>query len=199
MVAIKDKVLDLGFLTNPSKLTGMINILGDHLRTDLEIREMKRLAEIMKKIDMDEIVSKVLDTASDGPLVAVSMNGYYIKPRSGNWKEVQMIAHQIFTDPYIKKESARLEILNGTSLSGKGLEVSNMLKNYGYNVVNLDMADKVYVNTVLYDYSNGKCPYTVRFLKQRYNAEVKSDFDQSKTGVDIVLIVGENYINDSSN
>lgn len=197
LIALRNKVLNLGFLTNPSKLTGMMQILGDHLRTDLQINEIKRLAEIVKNVDTDGMVAKVLDSSTDSPLIAVSDGGYYLKPKTGNWKEVQRIAHEIFTDPYLAQENAKLEILNGTSQVGYGKEVSDTLISYGYNIANLDTADKDYSKTFLYDYSNGKYPYTIKFLSDRYNAEVKKQPANSNSGIDITLIVGKDYINNN--
>lgn len=193
LVALRDKVLNLGFLTNPSKLTAMMQILGDHLRTDFEANEMERLGELIKDVDTGSMASKVLDSSDNGPLVGYSNGGYYLKPKTGNWKEIQRIAHEIFTDPYLAEENARLEVLNGTSEVGNGKEVSDILTSYGYNVINLDKANEVYQKTILYDYSNGKYPYTVKFLRDRYNAEVKNQPTTSRSGIDIVLIVGEDY------
>ncbi len=199
LIALRDKVLNLGFLTNPTKLVSMMQILGDHLRTDLGADEMKRLAEIVKDVDTGSMVSKVLDTSDDGPLTGFSNGGYYIQPKTGNWKEVQRIAHEIFSDPYLANENARLEVLNGTSQVGMGKEVSDTLTSYGYNVVNLDTADENYPRTILYDYSNGQYPYTVKFLSDRYNVQVKEQPSTSQSKVDMELIVGEDYLNDANN
>ena len=195
LIAIKDKTLSLGFLTNPSKITGVIDVLGDHLRTDIQLDEMQRLASILKDIDTSTIVSKVLDNSADGPLTSYDNGGYYLAPKLGinNYTQIQQIAHEIFTDPYLQKENARLEVLNGTSQTGLGKEISDFLTSYGYNIVNLDKSDKEYAHTTIYDYSGGKFPYTINYLKDRYNAEVIDQPTTKKSGVDITIIVGDDY------
>lgn len=198
LIALRDKVLNLGFLTNPTKLVSMMNILGDHLRTDIQADEMKRMAELVKDVDTGSMATKVLDTSAEGPLEGFSNGGYYLQPKTGNWKEIQRIAHEIFTDPYLSEENARLEVLNGTTQVGMGKEVSDTLISYGYNVINLDTADENYENTILYDYTGGKFPYTVKFLQDRYNTKVKKQPSTSNTDVDMVLIVGEDYIEDAN-
>lgn len=198
LLALRDKVLNLGFLANPTKLVSMMQILGDHLRTDIQADEINRMAELVKDVDTGNMATAVLDSSSDGPLVSMSNGGYYLTTRTGDWTEVQRIAHEIFTDPYLAQENARLEILNGTSQVGMGKEVSDTLISYGYNVVNLDTADENYPKTILYDYSNGEFPYTVKFLQDRYNAQVKNQPSTSSTDVDMVLVVGEDYIEDAN-
>lgn len=193
MMAIKEKTLSAGVLANPAKVSAIMNVLGEHLRTDLQMKEIERLIQLFKEIDTSNIISKVLDNSADGPLVSYSNGGYYLKPKTGNFKEVARIAHEIFSDPYLVKENARLEVLNGSSTSGIGKEVSDTLKSYGYNVANLDKADKTYTKTIIYDYSGGKNPYTIKFLQDRFKAETKTQPTSSKSGIDITLIIGDDY------
>jgi hypothetical protein len=196
LIALKNKVMNAEILANPSTFTGILQVLGDHLRTDVQLDEMERLVELLKEIDTQNIVSKVLDNSTDGPLIDGSIEGgYYLVTKSGDWTDVQRIAHEIFTDPYLAEENARLELLNGTTTNGVAKQISDTLISYGYNVVNLDMAPKTYTKTTIYDYTNGKYPYTIEFLKNRYDAEVIAQPSTSKTGIDISLIVGENYLN----
>jgi len=199
LMALAKKATTLDILANPAKLTGIMQVLGDHLRTDIQVNEMQRLAELIKEVDTKNIVSKVLDNSAEGPLTDGNIDGgYYLTTKTGNWNEVQRIAHELFSDPYLQKENARLELLNGTETSGLAKEVSDMLISYGYNVVNLDKAPKTYEETTLYDYSNGKYQYTVKFLTERYNAKVITQPTSSKSGIDLTLVVGENYFDDQS-
>lgn len=195
MLAVKNQALSLGVLANPTKMSALVSILGKHLRTDLQLKEIELLAKVFKEINPSEITSKVLDNSVDGPLVSsVSSDGAYIlQPKTGNFKDVARIAHEIFTDPYLDKENARLEVLNGSNTVGLGKEANDMLKSYGYNVVNLDKASKVYSKSVIYDYSGGQDPYTVKFLQDRFSAEVIKQPANSNSNIDITLIVGDDY------
>lgn len=194
LVAMRQKIFDIGILTNPSKFSGILQILGDHLRTDIQLKEMERLATLLKEIDISTISSKVIDNSADGPLISHSNNGYYLITKTGDFSEIQRIAHEIFTDPYLQKENARLELLNGTNEAGIAKTASDTLISYGYNVVNLDKAEKIYSTTTLFDYSGGKFPYTVKFLSERYNAKVVSQPSSSSQEVDLSLVLGEDYL-----
>lgn len=195
MTALRSEALSAGVLANPSQLTNIIKILGEHVSTDIQLSEMERLAELLKEVDTSSITSKVIDNSEEGPLTSSTINGgYYLTTKTGDYTEVQRIAHELFTDPYLQKENAKLEVLNGTSQAGLGTDLSNTLKSYGYNVINVDKSDKQYQQTTIYDYSNGKYPYTVKFLTDRYNATAAKPTTTSKTGADIEIIVGNDYI-----
>lgn len=194
MLAFKDKILSLGFLTNPAKISGMLQILGDHLRTDIQLDEMKRMVELAQSIDTSNIASRVLDNSADGPLKSFSNGGYYLTTKTGDWSEVQSIAHEIFTDPYLEQENASIEVLNGTDTVGTAKNISDSLTSYGYNIVNLDTSEKHYTKTTIYDYSNGAYPYTIKFLSERYDAEVIEQPTNDKTGIDLTLIIGDDNL-----
>lgn len=196
MVAVRDKALSLGVLANPKKISEILKILGEHLRTDIQLWEMERLFEIAKDIDTSQIVTKVLDNSQEGLLISGAVEGgYYLIPRAGlgNYKEIQRLAHEIFSDPYLAKENAKIEILNGSSKSGQALEVANLLKSYGYNVINVDKNPKIVAKSVIYDYTKGKKPFTTKFLSDRFKAEVITQPTTSQSAAEIVLIVGEDY------
>lgn len=98
LVAIKDKALTLGVLSNPKKVSDLLTTLGDHLRMDFNLSELERFIVLMKDIDKNQIINKVLDTGAGGPLIGgVEEDGVYrIRPR-GDGKELQEIAQDIFT------------------------------------------------------------------------------------------------------
>lgn len=194
LVAFREKVFSLGILTNPSKMMGIMQVLGDHLRTDMQTKELERMLTIVKDIDTKNIASRVLDNSVDGPLQTSTDGGYYLVPKAGNYTEIQRIAHELFTDPYLQKENAKIEVLNGTQTTGKGKEASDFLESYGYNIVSLEKADKIYDKTVIYDYSNNKYPFTLNYLSDRYKAEIIKK-PSNGNGADITLIIGEDQLN----
>jgi LCP family protein required for cell wall assembly len=196
LVAIKQKALSLNILTNPKKLVDILQIMGDHVSTDLQTWEIEKLVTLLKDVDTSNIVMKVLDNSSEGSLVSEDIDGgYYLVPKAGvgNFTQIQRIAHEIFSDPYLGKENAQLEILNATGQAGAAKEVQDTLASYGYNVVQIDTNPTVSSKTVIYDYSNGKNPYTVEYLKKRYNAEVITQSSKSST-IDLSLVLGQDYL-----
>lgn len=197
MTAVKEKALSSGVLTNPKKLTEIIKILGDHVRTDLKVNEMERVFSIVKNINDTDIISKVIDNSTDGPLVSGQVEGgYYLTPRAGigNYKDIQTIAHSIFTDPYLAKENAKIEVLNGTGSAGEALEVADLLGSFGYNIYKIDKNEVASPTTVIYDYSNGKFPFTSKFLSDRFQTKISIQPRPKDTASDIKIVLGKDYL-----
>jgi hypothetical protein len=183
-------------MANPAKLSALMNIVGDHFRTDMQLWEMERFMNILKDVNTQEIAQRVLEDSPEGLLKSSNINGAYVLlPRSGNYKEIQALAHSIFTEPYIMKEKARIEIQYQGKNSALGKQVEDRLKEFGYNVVSVVQAPMGdYPETTITDYSKGNKPYTIQLLKNRFNnAKMLSDNNSARTDVDIVIVLGDNY------
>jgi hypothetical protein len=179
-------------------VTNLIKILGDHLRMDFEVWEIERLIDIAKEVDTSKVITKVLDDSQNGPLVADNVNGMFIlRPKAGlnDFSEIRYIAHQIFTDPYLARESAKIEIQNGTKKAGLASQVSKLLKSYGYTVVKVGNTPKgtTYSKTQIIDYTSGNKPFTIKFLENRFSAQSKTENPTAGLGIDILIIIGEDY------
>lgn len=194
MSAVKEKTLSLNILANPKKVTDIINILGDHIRTNMPIDEIYALWNIGKNIDTTNIISEVLDTAQDGPLLAAQdYRGYYIYPRKGidKFSDLQLIAKNLFKEDSDDIAKAKVEVLNGTNQRGVASTVSQYLSSYGYNVVRIGDASSPANKTIVYDYSGGK----YRLIAQQIANHLQASFNTKETtaNVDIQVIVGEDY------
>jgi len=108
----------------------------------------------------------------------------------------------IFVDHYITDENAKIEVQNGSGVTGLAGQVVKSLQSAHYNVGAAVNAPESVVQTVLYDYTNGKKPYTINYLEQRFKvkAQVVSaptpSVDASGntiTAPDIRIILGSNY------
>ena len=194
--AVRSKALSLEILSNPKKIAEMIDLLGDHLRTDLQPWEMEKLAEIAKDVDPSLVVNAVLDDSADNYLYGDSVSGvgYVLRPNAGDFSEIQKYAHSIFQDAFLSKEAATIVVQNGTERQGLGQRIADKLTGYNYNVTSVSDADKKdYQKTVIIDYTGGKKPYTLSFLQKRLSAEVKKESSQNPPA-DLLIIVGENAI-----
>lgn len=171
LFAIEQKALSINVLANPQKLTSILDILGEHVRMDLSAQDMQRLFTFVKDLNRDRITNTVLDNSADGPLKTVNDGGYYLVPKTGNYKEIQRIAHSVFTDPYLKKEAAGVEIINATGAAGAAKDLQLDLESRGYTVTDVDTAETT-ATTTLYDYSNGSAPFTAKLLSERLGVTV---------------------------
>lgn len=192
MQAFKDKVTSSSTWSNPEKMISLISSLGSSVKTDLTPNEIKSLIKIIKNIDKTKIVTKVLDNGASGPLVSDSSTGAsYLKTKTGNWKEVQKIAHEIFADPYLKHEAANIRIINASGATSAGQNWATLLKSYGYNIVDVQTAKTTQKTSEIDDYSNGGKKYTLQFLSSRLNASVITKKTSPTGSIDLELIIGQ--------
>ncbi len=197
MEAIKEKATSLGVISNPVKITQIINTIGDHLQTDLQLSDIEQLAVMMKDVNASNITTKVLDTSAGSPLTSADdSRGYVEIPKDGDYtyKSVAEYAHQIFTDPYIAKENATIEVRNASGNSALTDQVSYMLKSYGYNVSKVVDSQTTQTQTQLLDNSSGQDPFTANYLSKRFNvADTPSSKQSDNSNSDFVIIIGSNY------
>jgi hypothetical protein len=211
LVALRQKALQLSTLTNPVKVTALINAIGDHVKTDLQLDEINKLAQIAAGIDASKIVNKVLNTDDDNYLVfgPESLGAGSIEtPKAGlfNYTDIQDFVKNIFVDHYITDENAVVEVQNGTGVSGAAATAVNSLKMAHYNVLPATNAAATVPKTVIYDYTNGKKPYTVKYLEIRFGvtaqkATLPSASPTASAGQtpQIRIILGSDYAAASSN
>jgi LCP family protein required for cell wall assembly len=207
--ALKNKAMQLSTLTNPLKLTELINAVGSHVKTDFQPNEITKMASIVKSIDPAKVTNKVLDTVgTDSLLVDASGKidgaGSIELPRKGNfdYTDIQDFVKNIFVDHYITDENAKVEVQNGSGLAGVAAQVVKSLKAAHYNVGDPLNATNHYTKTVIYDYTGGKKPYTINYLERRFG--VKAQRTSSPTPAtdasgntlpvpDIRIILGSDY------
>lgn len=191
--AIREKALTVGVLGNPKKITEVMGILGDHVKTDLSVWETERFIQLWRDVDQSKILTKVLDNDTDGSLVAQSGDGrgYILMPRTGDFTEIQQIAHEIFTDPYLRDEKAVISFINATGNSAIGKQIVTTLKRYGYQITDETPKDQAKAaKTQLIDHTKRK-PYTRKFLESRF--KTKAGSSEVTSIQDITLIVGTDY------
>lgn len=196
--AAKDKVLSRNTLTNPATLTKIIGQLESHIGTNLQISEMIKLWNMFKDVQKAQITNKVLDNSVSGLLMDSRGDGgaYILLPRGNSFKPIRDMIDTIFGDilqasssssdisvpkmansETIKikkiKESATIEILNGTWISGIASKASADLKEAGFTVLKLgNSQERNYTRNTIYDLTYGTKKEALEALKTAYNAEV---------------------------
>jgi len=195
MLAVKEKVTTAGLLASPSKIADLINILGDHIRTNMQPSEIRALFDISKSLDTTNIINKVLDTSPGGPLVQnQDSRGYYIYPRKGidNFSDLQKIAKDLFVSNPEAVTAAKIEVSNGAGRGGLASSVAHYLESYGFSVTKIDTASSVSAKTIVYDYSGGKYSSLAEQIGSLLKVQsLKSEI--TRQGVDIQVLVGQDY------
>jgi LCP family protein required for cell wall assembly len=100
---IKDKMMSAGTLTDFEKINGILNSLGDNVRSDLELWEMKRFHDIYAGMQNPQIFQRVLENSEEGllynPTNFDKAAGYILLPLGDNYDRIHAMAKDIFSLP----------------------------------------------------------------------------------------------------
>ncbi len=200
IVALKSKVFSVGTFSNPAKISQLIDTFGSRVQTNLSLGEITKLYNLGQKIDSAKIQSVSL--VDEPNVLIVGQNspslGSIQVPAEGLYRygEIRSFVRNTLKDGFIKKENPGLVVLNGTNTAGLATTQSNILKSYGYNVVQTgDAPDKNVTNTILVDLKKSDKKYTKRYLELRYKTTATTSLPAGITppeNADFVIIVGQN-------
>lgn len=177
LIAIRNKALSAGTLTNIGSVTKLIDALGNNLRTNIqtaEIRTIMQVANDVKSTDIHTISlvaddNKVMSTGNyNGASVVMPAAGIY------EYSEIQeYIKKNISSDPVVR-EAAPIVVLNGTGQSGFGQTNADELTAKGYNVVLVSNApDGTYGKVEIYQIGSDN-PETAKKLAKTYGVTIKT-------------------------
>jgi LCP family protein required for cell wall assembly len=99
---IKDKALSAGTLTDFNKINGILNSLGDNVRTDMQAWEIKRLWELEQGMKNPTMSQRVLENTEEGLLYNPQQTpetGYILLPIGDNYDKIKDAFANIFNLP----------------------------------------------------------------------------------------------------
>lgn len=200
MEAIRGKALSAGTLANPVALGKLVNAAGKNIETDLSVHNLMRLQELTNGLDSSRTTNVVFNLDPDGFLVSSNSSSNLV-PAAGDFDDIQQFVKNIFTVGPIWKEHTKLVIQNGTLTTGVAGAFQEDLKGKGYplgleTITNALKRD--YATTQIIDYSGGKKPNTVNYLKGLLKVESTTPeaLGLPATSVkpgDVVVILGADY------
>lgn len=206
VIAIAKKATSVGVLTSPTKVTQLFGALGNNVATDLTIQNVLRLAQIGKKINLNNLGS---DTYSDSGASALLTN--YTDPSSGqealipkagldDFTQLQQYYQQLTSSNPIVKEGATVTVLNGSDVDGLAKTEETALEAKGVSVSSIADASTEYPGTMIIDNSNGADPQTKALLQQMFpgtvvTADTGSAEAEEAEGysTNFVVVLGQNW------
>jgi len=104
LVAIKDKASSAGTLSNPVKVGKLFDSLGNNIKTDMKLAEVKRLYTLSKEIPNADITSATLNNGKDIQLIEGYTNRYgqsTLVPTAGvdDYSEIQTYIRELMAKP----------------------------------------------------------------------------------------------------
>ncbi|MBC7581255.1 LCP family protein [Aeromicrobium sp.] len=189
ILALKSKVLSAGTLSNPLKISGLLNAFGDNLVTDMSLSEGMRAYDLTKAVDNSKIQTVDLVTPPNNLITTGTIQSASVAyPRAGtfSYADIQKYMLQLFTPPAAATstattttgattatttapETAAISVLNGTARAGLAGTQSVVIKAAGYTIAQTGNApSQAYAKTTVVDFSNGANPKTKKYLETLY-------------------------------
>ena len=199
LIGIKDKIFEKNL--SITDFIDLASALGDNLRTNFSINEMKSLAHLTFDFDFDNMRQLSLyDPSNDIYFMTTGTldNGIsYVFPRAGvgNYDDIQdYVATHLSNDPRVYEEPSII-ILNATDTAGLASTERDKLTEAGYYVANIDNAPEgIEFKDDYTIYGNGNKPGTKDMLEKFYNnAHFKSISEAPESitrDYDFVIILG---------
>jgi polyisoprenyl-teichoic acid--peptidoglycan teichoic acid transferase len=208
----RSKAFSIGTLLNIPAVNNIMNILGDHFRTDIPLDEMDSFLDLSKKIDTHLTINKVLDAGKVNSLMAVShvmmgrVRAFILVPRMGKYDEIKDVSKNIFDlDLIERKKNAVLEedstvaIVNATGINGFNKKVAALLNKMGYSEkssAEISVTDMG--QTAVYDLTGGLKPFSLEDISAKFGAPVQdilpADLAKPCQGADFCLLAGTDLL-----
>lgn len=184
IVAIKEKAMSSGTLTDIGKVMGIIDAIGKNLRTNFDTSEIRTLTSLAKDIPSSSVQSISL---IDNQLVDPSG-----QPRAGlyNFSKIQaFLKKKLSTDPLLA-EGAQVTVLNGSGVTGAAQKQVDTLADIGIDATAGNAPSGDYSANVIYQL-NDKKPATAKKLTELYGVTPVTTAPPVTVneGVDFIIIL----------
>jgi anionic cell wall polymer biosynthesis LytR-Cps2A-Psr (LCP) family protein len=187
--AIREKALSAGVLTDFGKVNGVLDALGNNLRTTFEANEIRTLVSLAKDIKDSDIQSiSLIDEAE--PI----LNGN-AQPTAGkfNFGPLQAyIKRKLSSNPVIREE-AKVIVLNGSGIVGVAQKEAEKLETDGFLISEVANAPAgTYEAVEIYQIGDGKTGTKAK-LESLFGTKVKTTAPPTTVaeGTNFVVIIGK--------
>lgn len=179
LIALKNKAVSAGVMTNPAKLSSLSDAIGNNVKTDFKVSEVRRLYDLVKDINGGNIKSIGLNDANGKSLLAsyAAPGGQSaLIPAEGldNFYDIQaFINRQTSTNPVVQ-EAADVVVLNSTTTDGLANKARKRLTEKNLTVTEIGDAGDVPVaaKTTIIDNTKATKPATLTLLTQLFGKQV---------------------------
>jgi LCP family protein required for cell wall assembly len=216
--ATRSKAFSLGTMLNLLEVSKLLDTLGEHLRTNIQIDELNSFLDLISKIDTHTTLNKVLDAGKPDSVMAVShvflggVRAFILIPRTGKYDETQDIAKNIFDldlinrkKTAIKIEDASVTIINSSNVKGFDGKLKSLLDKFGYttSISQIKAIKTSYWSkptnssndTTVYDLTGGIKPFSLEDISKKLGAKISiypTDAVSTQCqGADFCLVAGK--------
>ena len=209
LTAVKEKIVKKGM--DIPAMIALVNALGDNIRTNVKVDEMKTGAHLLSGFNSENIKTLPLANLPDGityvanasyPVQGINIS--YVIPAAGlnNYTKIHQYIQKAITENVDSVATARLLVLNGSGERGAASDEKLELEKVGFKNIETDNAPTSdYQDITIYQI--GEKPVAKKGLTDYYKIEVKdkSELPQGvkSHGYDFVIIRGKEITKKTTN
>lgn len=162
LVAIRNKALSFGALSNPLTVNNMLDALGNNIQTNFSAGEIKTLVKLAEQISGDKVKSISLVDKKNPVVTTGSYGGQSIvRPIAGisDYSKIQSYIRQQLSGGAFDNESPSVEILNASNTAGLAAKKKTKLEEAGFNDITIgDSPTTISKSVMWYDTTKGGKP-----------------------------------------
>ncbi len=171
LTALRDKVLQSPL--SPQYIASLYTALQKNIATDMGIGDMVRFFSLAKDFESYQLRSVALEDGPQGVLVGrlTSDGAFVLEPRGFDYGILRDLAANLLTDAAAIPNRPRVQVQNGTAISGAAAGAAEFLRGQGFEVVRVGNAARRDVpKTVIFDLKDGARASDLARLKVLLNA-----------------------------
>ena len=196
LLSLKQKILQAGTAFDPFKLNSLLNIATEHARTNINLDDANKLLDLFRQVNAEQIKHSNFEEPDTSLLVDQVIGGVSVLvPAGGDFSTLRRYLFQLMPDSFIRKEGARIKVLNGSGRAGLAQLTADLLSSYGYNVIGIGNHATTTPNSLILDHSSSTKPYTLHYLTKRFKtSDVRTVSEgQTDASADLTIILGQDY------
>jgi LCP family protein required for cell wall assembly len=143
IMAVKDKAVNTGIITNLSAITKLMDALGNNLRTNIKIDEIRTLMQVANDVKANDVHSVSLIDGNE----KVMTTGMYgdasvVMPSAGifQYDDLRAFIQKNLVNYAVFNESAPVAVLNASGIDGLAQREAGKLTDAGFNVIIISSA-----------------------------------------------------------
>ncbi|WP_315108552.1 LCP family protein [Clostridium intestinale] len=173
--------------TSPSIITnikGILDVLPAYVKTNMSPSKIISYGLGLKDLDKSNVTTATLQ----GDLKTIGGASYVVYNRNMNIETLGLLSGSEASNGTIKKKNLRINILNGTRITGLASRMSENLKTKGYSAIdtgNTQERSKTIIKT------NNK--EMGKLIVEDLGTGTIQDLDDNPQGYDAIILIGSDY------
>lgn len=195
IMAVKDKAVSTGMITNLSAVSKLIDALGNNLRTNIKIEEIRTLMQTGSEIKASDVHSVSL---IDGNNKVMATGAYgdasVVMPSAGifQYDDLKAFIQKNLTQYAVFNEAAPVAVLNGSGKDGLGQREAGKLTDAGFDVIIVSSAPDGIIaeseRVAIYQIGDGD-DATAKKLAEMFNISVSRSTPPVPVSGDVKFVV----------